>query len=70
MYGSLLHVPRWSVRLSSTIADSLGISSMCSYGLDTVADYLEVTFRCPFGPRDCLATLQTAWGSATGAPPA
>ncbi|KAH3691324.1 hypothetical protein DPMN_192375 [Dreissena polymorpha] len=33
MYGSLLHVPRWSGRLSSTIADSLGVSCRCHSGL-------------------------------------
>ncbi|KAH3690549.1 hypothetical protein DPMN_191220 [Dreissena polymorpha] len=33
MYGSLLHVPRWSGRLSGTIADSLGVSFRCHSGL-------------------------------------
>ncbi|KAH3752134.1 hypothetical protein DPMN_186746 [Dreissena polymorpha] len=34
MYGILLNVPRLPGRLSGTIADSLGISCMCYYGLD------------------------------------
>ncbi|KAH3826641.1 hypothetical protein DPMN_128550 [Dreissena polymorpha] len=62
MYGSLLHVPRRSRRLSGTIADSLGISYMCSYGRDTVADCLVVSCRCPSGLRDYLSTSQTVWG--------
>ncbi|KAH3734940.1 hypothetical protein DPMN_041400 [Dreissena polymorpha] len=41
---------------------SLGISCMCSYGLDTVADCLGVSCRCPSGQRDCLATSPTVWG--------
>ncbi|KAH3861391.1 hypothetical protein DPMN_024319 [Dreissena polymorpha] len=60
MYGSLLHVPRRSARLSGTIADSLGISCMCSYGLDTVANCLGVSCRCPSGLRDCLAPSKTS----------
>ncbi|KAH3700234.1 hypothetical protein DPMN_075206 [Dreissena polymorpha] len=59
VYGSLLHVPRWSVRLTGTIADSLRISCMCSNGLNTVADCLGVTCRCPSGLKDCLAMSQT-----------
>ncbi|KAH3861383.1 hypothetical protein DPMN_024311 [Dreissena polymorpha] len=60
MYVSLLHVPRRSARLSGTIADSLGISCMCSYGLDTVANCLGVSCRCPSGLRDCLAPSKTS----------
>ncbi|KAH3690555.1 hypothetical protein DPMN_191226 [Dreissena polymorpha] len=59
MYGCLFHVTRRSGRLSCTIADSLGISCMCSDGLDTVSDCLGVSCRCPSGLRDCLATSQT-----------
>ncbi|KAH3823753.1 hypothetical protein DPMN_125574 [Dreissena polymorpha] len=33
MYGSLLHVPRRSGRLSCTFADSLGVSCRCPSGL-------------------------------------
>ncbi|KAH3824618.1 hypothetical protein DPMN_126455 [Dreissena polymorpha] len=62
MYGSLLHMPRRSGRLSGTIAHSLGISCMCSYGLDIVADCLVVSCRCPSGLRDCLVTSQTVSG--------
>ncbi|KAH3851595.1 hypothetical protein DPMN_094077 [Dreissena polymorpha] len=60
MYGSLLHVPRRSARLSGTIADSLGISCMCSYGVDIVADCLGASCRCPSGLRDCLAPSKTS----------
>ncbi|KAH3823783.1 hypothetical protein DPMN_125605 [Dreissena polymorpha] len=54
MYGSLMHVPRRSGRLSGTIEDSLGTSCMCSYGLDTVSDCLGVSCRCPSGLIDFL----------------
>ncbi|KAH3692501.1 hypothetical protein DPMN_194342 [Dreissena polymorpha] len=37
-----------------TIADSLGISCMYSYALDTVADYLGVFSRCSDGLGDRL----------------
>ncbi|KAH3857636.1 hypothetical protein DPMN_100247 [Dreissena polymorpha] len=68
MYESLACAP--PVReTSSTIADSLGISCMCSYGLGPVADCMDVSCRCLSGLRDCLATSQTAWGSAAGTPP-
>ncbi|KAH3737237.1 hypothetical protein DPMN_043819 [Dreissena polymorpha] len=59
-----MYVAYRSGRLSGTIADSLGISCMCSYGLDMVANCLEVSCRCPSGLIDCLATSQTVLSSA------
>ncbi|KAH3700799.1 hypothetical protein DPMN_075779 [Dreissena polymorpha] len=46
MYGSLLHVSRRSARLSGTIADSLGISCMCSY---TVLTPCQIVWESPAG---------------------
>ncbi|KAH3692342.1 hypothetical protein DPMN_194792 [Dreissena polymorpha] len=65
--GSLLQVPRRSLRFSGTVADCLEVFCRCPDGLGTVADCIGVSCRCPAGLEDLLNPSQTVWDCPTGA---